>query len=578
MIKKLTSAVFAFGMLASLCVAVESPLPIAWRFNGKVSITPTHQVAISNGIVVAPIGRRVYGLDAATGSQLWMFPPLEEPQGDFISTPAIVNGVVVVSNTNRFVYGLDLKTGVSKWSMMDNDTVRHVLSDEESAYLFTGDGRIISINASNGTKAWSTDYEIGDRIVGTPVLTEKNLVFFTTMGRLRAVQTASKRVVWENRIQSIPQDPMPYAHDGHVYIVTGSDVARINARTGSVAGRPLRLPEQLVGAPAVTSKGGVALTNDAKAYVFDVGMRSFKQEPIELRGTVAGPAQAAGDNILVRTRSGTIYLIDPSRELNPVIWEYTALPIPGTMRAVSGGTSGTGGSGGPMGGGGGLAGGGGGLAGGGGGLAGGGGQGGRGGGRGGGGGLAGGGGSGGGGASAEQLVPADYVAIHGLLTIANSTIYALAEDGSVFCWSRNYGVDEIGPDIFMMTPPSGSAVSGRSGMDFVFRIEDQGVGLMSRSIRITFNGRVMEHEYTPAGGYVWVRLRDPGSTMKGANPPLADGKYMINISAADWLGNISEKTFSITIDNVLPVSRERTIDERRGTAGGAGGGGGPGIG
>jgi hypothetical protein len=96
---------------------------------------------------------------------------------------------------------------------------------------------------------------------------------------------------------------------------------------------------------------------------------------------------------------------------------------------------------------------------------------------------------------------------------------------------------------------------------------------MTKSIKVTMNGQVVKHTFEKGPGYLRVKIRTPGSSDEGANPPLTDGRKEFVVTVADWMGNVSEKRFAVVIDNALPKTRERTVDDRQGTTGG-----GPGIG
>ena len=67
-----------------------------------------------------------------------------------------------------------------------------------------------------------------------------------------------------------------------------------------------------------------------------------------------------------------------------------------------------------------------------------------------------------------------------------------------------------------------------------------------------------------------MKVRFPGSTEPGANNPLTDGRKNIVVSAGDWAGNITEKTFTVVIDNTI---FEAPPPPREGGGGAMGGGG-----
>lgn len=535
----LRSVVLVAGLMSSgLSVfALDGPVPLAWRWKGETTFPPTAQPTIAGDMVVVPVGRRVYALDAEMGFVRWMFPATEAPSGEFRVEVPLSGEVLIASNSNRMVFGIDRSTGRTLWSVqLAAAVVRRAVTNDSEVFLFLSDNRVTALRTSDGTRTWSQDYDLKDNVVGQPILYEGNLIFFVSRGELVALNTATRRPAWTAKVLSLSPDTTPVIYDRSVFVTTGRQVVRLNPTTGAVQA-VIDFPEYLAGAPALTPKGGAVASQSGNVYIFDLVRRRVRPKPIELKGYLVGYPQPAGSNILVRTRNGGIYLIDPSREVNPVLWEYLTLPIPGTMRSTTAGPAG---------------------------------------------GEGGGGGAGispgpGAGAQAGAVVPADYVTVYGQLALNNGRVYALAEDGSVFAFGTSWSADEVGPRISLLYPPMGAAMSGQPDLDIIFRIEDAGTGVMSRSLRVTMNGQDMNFEYVPGGGYVYVRIRPPGSKTPGANLPLTDGKKTIVVSAADWAGNISEKTFTLTIDNTLPVIRERVIDERTGGPSTGGRGGGPGT-
>jgi outer membrane protein assembly factor BamB len=531
------------ALMVSSLWAISGPLPLGWRWTGKVEAAPTARIAVSGDKVIVPVGRRVYALDTRTGTEVYSFPSGGDADGEFRTDVVVVGNKVVAANSNKFVYAFNRDDGLKLWTFhLGTATARAVVANETTVFIITSDDRIVALNADTGAKAWSTDYQIDGSQTGSAVLADGQVVFYTSDGRVHAVDAVTQRKSWEVRLLSVPFNPQPVALGSAVLLVSGDQVALVAARSGRTTW-VVRLPERIVGGVAVTTRGGIAVTERGNVYAFSLDGRQYSRTPLELGGFVQVPPQPAGENAIVQMTNGAFYLVDPTDMKPSVLWEYTTLPIPGTMRRVRTGDSG--GGGGNLGGGGGL----------------------------GGSGRGGGGGNLGGGSS-EREIPADYVAVMSPIVASGERLYAFAEDGSVFAFGRDIGIDETGPSIEMMSPPSGSEMNGFGAVDFIFRIEDQGSGLMKRSISVTFNDQVMKFEYVPAGGYVYVRIRPPGSTQEGANPPLSDGYRAIVVSAADWMGNVSEKRFSVLIDNTLPVTQERVVDSRTGGAGLGGTGGG----
>jgi outer membrane protein assembly factor BamB len=87
----------------------------AWDFdiedNDGASIQTSP--AVAGGVVYAGGTHRPYAIDAATGQQIWNFPP-EGRNND--SSPVVADGVVYVATSNGNIYAIDAPTGRQVWS------------------------------------------------------------------------------------------------------------------------------------------------------------------------------------------------------------------------------------------------------------------------------------------------------------------------------------------------------------------------------------------------------------------------------------------------------------------------------
>ncbi|MFN8138221.1 MAG: PQQ-binding-like beta-propeller repeat protein [Fimbriimonadales bacterium] len=512
-------------------LAISGPMPLGWRWLGKAVTAPTSAPVIDGNRLFVAVGRSVHALDATTGTELWSFPKGAELEGEFRATPAMAGDMIIASNTNKAVFGLNKNDGTKQWTfLLSSSVARHVLADGDLAYLFTSDNRIVAINTVSGSRAWASDFDINDAIVGRPVMHEGDLIFYTATSQLASFSTSKQKFNWVLNVGSVPIDGNPVIYDGGVFVVTGQQVAKINAKTG----RPnwtRNFPAHLAGSVAMTPKGGVVATDDMKCFVFDLNGRLTSQKPIELRGYLAGSPQSLNETVLVKSRGGAMFLVDPSRPGGAVLWEYSTMPIVGMTRgggtgATAGGTARAG--------------------------------------------------QGGGTTNSSSAITS--VGVIGPVAATDTAMYAIGDEGSVFAWGMDLGADETGPNIKMLTPPQGAHLFGGAGLNIVFNLSDETSGVMSKSIRVTLNGQLAKFDYEPGTGNLWIRIREGGSTAVGANPPLSDGRKTFTVSVADWVGNVTEKSFTIVVDNSLPVIKQRGDDVKPGGPSAAGGGGGSGSG
>jgi len=320
--------------LAAAASAVDGPLPLSWRWYGKTTVAPRSQPVVTGDSVVVGVGRRVYAIHATDGATTWAFPPNGDAAGEFSVSPAISGDVIAAPSTNNFIYAMNRADGAAKWSMnLGTTNARAVLANKDVFYVFTNDDRILGLNAEDGSKAWMSDYQINGNIVGMPTMAEDHLIFFTTGGKLVGLNVTTKKPTWEISVGSASPEGGPLAFGQSVYVVSGSQIAQINPRTGRT-GWVLVLPERPVGKVSMSEKGGAAVTEDGKLYTFDAFGKLTRPQPIDLGdGYVAGGPQTAGGNIFVRMRSGSLVLVDPSRKTGEVIWEYSTSSLPGSKRA-----------------------------------------------------------------------------------------------------------------------------------------------------------------------------------------------------------------------------------------------------
>ena len=147
--------------------------------------------------------------------------------------------------------------------------------------------------------------------------------------------------------------------------------------------------------------------------------------------------------------------------------------------------------------------------------------------------------------------------------LSGDSLLVPARDGSIMSFSRSHGVDLTPPEVRMVFPSSGEQVSGRPPLDLFWLLSDEASGFNPKSIRVDVDGKTLDHVLNK-DGYVIVTF---GGNSK--NQPLSDGRKVFTITVSDWLGNVREAKFSLTIDNSLaPIKPKTSKDNDRGPGGG----------
>ena len=131
--------------------------------------------AIVDGVVYVGSGDgNVYALDALTGRLRWRF-----QTGDVVhSSPAVVDGVVYVGSWDRYMYALDARRGTPIWKFQTGqDTVIHNQVGIQSSPTVVGgvvyfgcrDAHVYAVDARTGRQRWAF-FTGGAWVLGTPVV------------------------------------------------------------------------------------------------------------------------------------------------------------------------------------------------------------------------------------------------------------------------------------------------------------------------------------------------------------------------------------------------------------------------
>jgi hypothetical protein len=346
---------------------------------------------------------------------------------------------------------------------------------------------------------------------------------------------------WTQAFGTISSLTKPVVYGDTIYLTSGTFVIGLRAATGSVRWQNNTL-EPLIAGVAAGPEGVVAVGQAQKIFTFDISGRPTSRRGFPISIKPGGVPSWAGKYALVPSAGGTLLMVDP--RTGETVWSYT---IPAIARQSSSGAGGTGGAEGgltrPGGSGAGGA-----------------------------GGAFGAGGAGAG--AGQQPEGPSTVATAGPAVVSGTSLMVLAQDGSLLSFDKVFGIDLTAPTVKMLWPTAGDQVSPNPPAELVFKIEDFTSGINPASVKVTLNGQ--EAFVTPDKDGIYRLLVVAGSR----NRSLPIGRLNVKVTAADWLGNVSDTTFVLLVDPAIdrPLGGPRPPAGTTGGPGAGGFGGGNGIG
>lgn len=544
---------------------IDGPTPLAWRHIQPTKVAASGAPLVIDGTVYQSLGGRVYAIDLESGNRRWQFPPLDPIQGVFRVAPIQVGNTVVVAGDNKVVYGVDPKTGTQKWStILPSAAGRMVPVGEKYVTFAMGGNRIEVLEAETGKSFYTQPYLAIKGIEGSLGAYKSDILFFNRDRELVSINVASQKTNWRLPFQNLPVGATPVVFSDGIYLNSGTFLVKVNPATGRASWQfNTGMTLQFLPAVSADGIGVVGLPRGAQGPAFsayDLERQPITKTPIPLGSTpVAGPA-SVGERFVVPTANGAINLIDP--KAGAIIWNYVIPPLADSLVANPNAPGGAGGAGGGRGGG---AAGGGGF---GGGFGGGGGMG-------MGGGLGAGGGMGGGGN--QPATPPTFVPAAGPAVLSGQTLLIPAGDGSLLAFDKRLGVDLTPPKVELQFPQAGSRQNPNPPFLLVFTLADEAVGVNLKTLKIETGGQNLDYRVYRDGRII------VDFSLTGKNKPLGEGRREFTVTVADWLGNVTKRSFSLQLDSsvkqmVLPGAQDPNNPNGGqpggGGRGGAGGGGG----
>lgn len=498
----------------------DGPSPLAWRWSEATSVSPTGAPALDGDNVFVAVGGRLYGLDRATGNQLWRYPAGEPLTGNFRTGVIKAGDLILAASDQRILYAVNAKTGQLAWQFTaQSPIIGAPVATANEVVVPLSTGQVAGVSLRDGSPLWGgKPFDTRDRLFSNMATWGGGFIYLTPNSmHLVDANTGVRR--WTQRFGRLNSTAVPVVFGDNIFVTTGTFLISLRAASGSARWQQ-NLNELLPFAPAVSNEGVLVMSENEKLYAYDLNGRPATRGGFDIEVKAGAAPSWAGRFAVVPSAGGTINLIDP--KVGDRVWSYTIPQISRTSAqpAAGGGMAGGGALGGPA--------------------------------------------AGGGGGAQNAAQAIGNIPAAGPAVLAGSTLLLLAADGSLLAFDRTNGVDFTAPTVKMLWPSAGDNVSPNPPAELVFKVEDFTSGINPGSIKVTIGGA----PYKPTidrDGIVRIVI-----SATGENKTLPQQRSVIKFEVSDWLGNASATEFVLLFDPTL----DRPLGSPPRTTGGQQGGGG----
>lgn len=510
----------ALGIACMSFAQFDGPAPLAWRWS-QFTISPNTPLtslgraivlgapAVEDDSVYVASGQRMYGLGRADGNQLWQFPPLDPLQRDsFKWQPIIANNLVVARTLANVVYGIEKRSGKAIWTYRASSkgiTGDLVVASGLVIFADTAN-QIHALKIESGEEAWSEPLKIEGGLTGTITAHGENIFVFNQLGELHCFNALSKKEVWSKSFSTIPSDARAVPFGEQLYCISGSFVVCLNGTNGSLRWqRDIDAPLALY--PSVSADGVVVVDSLGKAFALDPNNGRLQlKNSVDFGGQLQVPPAAIGKLFVGATGSGDLILLNP--HTGAMTWRFRMKPTSLNQANPQGQNPN---------------------------------------------------------ANRVSSILAGVGPSGSPVGIGNSLL-VMAQDASLFCFDREYGVDVTPPHVRLAFPSPGESVNGQTPLALYFAIEDLSSGFDPDAIKFYVDGKLLEKSKVPSDvpiegsisgaaevtreGFYVLRVSENGPLK-----PLKDGRHTFTVKTRDWMGNEGSEDFILNIDNQLPPLR-----------------------
>jgi outer membrane protein assembly factor BamB len=284
-------------------VQLNKPLVAGIGTDGETAV-----VAAKDGTLIA--------LDAE-GKTKWT----SQSSAEAISVPAVGSGITVVRFSDNRVYGFDSDTGKRRWQVQRQSPALVLRQTNSSAIdagtVYTGlpGGRLMAISLKTGAVRWegavsqpkgANEIERIADVVGTPLLSGRELCAATYQGKLTCFDAATGRALWARDVAA--QSGLEI-DNRLVTVVDEGGIVQAFSRSGTPLWKQSLLAKRILTAPI--SVDGYLLIGDEEGFVYVLSRDSGEVVGrVTTDGSALLPMPCAADKLAIfQSSRGGIFAV-----------------------------------------------------------------------------------------------------------------------------------------------------------------------------------------------------------------------------------------------------------------------------
>jgi outer membrane protein assembly factor BamB len=279
----------------------------------------TGGVGASGSLILVGTGKGEILAFDANGKQLWK----AQLSGEVLAPPAVEGSLVVARAGDGRVYGLDATSGKQRWLYQRSTpplSLRNyggLVLDRGVVFAGFPGGRLVALAAANGALGWdsvvalprgTTELERVADVVGVPALDGKHVCAVAYQGRAACFDSQNGTTVWARDMSSIVG--MDADHRSAYVTDDRNAVVALDKANGASLWKQDKLAGRGVTAPLAF--GRYVIVGDLEGYVHLLAREdgAFAGR-IATDGSAIGAPPVALDNnsFLVQTRNGGVFAI-----------------------------------------------------------------------------------------------------------------------------------------------------------------------------------------------------------------------------------------------------------------------------